>query len=79
MRISYALILSCLFYGVQSKSSPDGEGSNAYQVTNEVLFSIAIGGNKVGTILIGLFGKTVPKTVTNFVALANHEVCFTLL
>ena len=37
-------------------------------------FDVAIGGEPIGTIEIGLFGKTVPKTVKNFVALATHEV-----
>ena len=31
----------------------------------------------MGRIEIGLFGKTVPKTVKNFVALATHEVSYT--
>lgn len=38
-------------------------------------FDITIGGEKAGRIVIGLFGEVVPKTVRNFVALANHEVC----
>ena len=43
-------------------------------VTKEVFFDIAIGDRPAGRILLGLFGDIVPKTVTNFVALANHEV-----
>lgn len=39
-------------------------------------FNISIGGEPKGAIEIGLFGKTVPKTVKNFVALATHEVSF---
>ena len=36
----------------------------------QVFFDITIGGEDVGTIEIGLFGKTVPKTVENFYTLA---------
>merc|ERR1712136_209244 len=45
-------------------------------VTDKVLFEMTIGGEAVGTIEIGLFGKTVPKTVENFCALASGEKGF---
>lgn len=37
-------------------------------------FDLRIGDEDVGRVVFGLFGKTVPKTVDNFVALATGEV-----
>lgn len=37
----------------------------------QVFFDIEIGGEKTGRIVIGLFGKTVPKTAKNFKTLAE--------
>lgn len=37
----------------------------------QVSFDLAIGGENIGTVVIGLFGKTVPKTTENFYQLAQ--------
>lgn len=43
-------------------------------VTRKVFFDVSVGGQPIGKIVLGLFGNTVPKTVTNFVSLAGNEV-----
>ncbi|CAH1254134.1 PPIB [Branchiostoma lanceolatum] len=47
------------------------EAAKGPKVTDKVWFDITIGGEDAGRIEIGLFGKTVPKTVKNFIQLAQ--------
>merc|ERR1712061_24082 len=50
----------------------EAESQNAGpKVTHEVTFDLHIGNDAIGSVTIGLFGKTVPKTVENFVELAK--------
>jgi peptidyl-prolyl cis-trans isomerase B (cyclophilin B) len=61
-------VFLCLLVGLIAVNCDDGTGP---KVTETVYFDITIGGEPAGRITIGLFGKTVPKTVKNFVELAK--------
>lgn len=77
MRLHYLVILVlCLFTGLvlclfTGYASASETGKKGPKVTDKVWFDVTIGDEEKQRIEIGLFGKTVPKTVKNFVELAK--------
>merc|ERR1712168_513688 len=71
--VGAVLFLVYSLSGVANASGNSGSsGKKGPLITHEVTFKIKIGNELLDQeIKIGLFGKTVPKTVANFVALAN--------
>ncbi|KAM9816145.1 peptidyl-prolyl cis-trans isomerase B [Syngnathus typhle] len=69
------IVGSVVFLAFPSGSSAD-EKKKGPKVTAKVYFDMQIGEEDAGRIVIGVFGKTVPKTVDNFVALATGEKGF---
>ncbi|XP_033119586.1 peptidyl-prolyl cis-trans isomerase B-like [Anneissia japonica] len=62
-------VFCCLVF---AHANPADDGVEAL-VTKKVFLDISIGGEDTGRVVIGLFGKVVPKTVENFATLATKR------
>ncbi|XP_044737003.1 peptidyl-prolyl cis-trans isomerase B [Chrysoperla carnea] len=72
MLFAKCIFLATLIVGITASGGASSEeAKKGPKVTEKVWFDIEIGGVPAGRVEIGLFGKTVPKTVKNFVELAK--------
>ncbi|XP_065879052.1 peptidyl-prolyl cis-trans isomerase CYP20-1 [Euphorbia lathyris] len=65
----WTLVLLGTLTLIQAKKSK----VNLKEITHKVYFDVEIAGKPAGRIVIGLFGKAVPKTTENFRALCTGE------
>ncbi|GAA0156025.1 chaperone [Lithospermum erythrorhizon] len=72
--LSMNLLFSSLFLlAALSVSEAKKSEKDLTEITHKVYFDVEINGKDAGRVVMGLFGKTVPKTTENFRALCTGE------
>ena len=71
--LSVALLSALVLFGTLALTQGKKPEKDLKEVTHKVYFDVEISGKPAGRIVMGLFGKTVPKTAENFRALCTGE------
>ncbi|WVR09420.1 peptidyl-prolyl cis-trans isomerase B [Kwoniella sp. DSM 27419] len=72
-KLSIVSLLGALLLALVFAFSGTAEAAKGPIITNKVYFDVEHGGKPLGRVVMGLYGKTVPKTVENFRALCTGK------